>query len=814
MRAFRFRLALFLSAVLLSLLPGHLPAAAQTNAPPSKAKKTGESHEQVLLRAQALHDMYAGEEAQKEQHTRMMAFRESRPGGARKARPLPISYGHVDLSARLRSAWRVSFDARHFPKGAFSLDADIAHPVTGSSWQNLGPTNFAGRVSAVAVDPTNTAVIYRGTAGGGVWKTTNGGTTWKPLTDDLGNLSIGAVAVAPSKPQTVYVGTGEGALGIDGIDGIGFIRSTDGGATWTLPVSVLAAKFFDLNVHPTKPDELLAATSAGIQKSTDGGSTWKSVFSKYAATAIVRVPNAPAKLLVTVWDISSASPTWNGFIYRSTDGGETWSPSGGAGTSPFDPDTGRLSLAIAPSAPSIVYVLSATASGDSQSCDQDPVDQRGIYRSTDGGVTWTFRGSPVSGDCQNGFDSILAGQGWYANTIRVSKSSASTLFAGGLDLWKSTDGGAAWTKKSHWNEDPSSPRYVHADIHVLVWAGTKLLIGDDGGMQRTANGGATFSGLDKGIVTRQYYAAGVSGADRNLLIGGAQDNGTNIRMGATAQYREVIGGDGFGVAVHPTNPAILYGTVYASRIFRSTDGGVNFDEITPNFGPAENRPFITPLTIDPTNGSVLYTGSNFLWKTADGGTTWAKTSATDLGDGSRRGYLTKIAVARSDPKQILTATGAGVVKLSSDGGATWQTLAGLPARYASHVEFDPKDATRFYVSFMSSGTAARLFKTTNGGTSFSRVDAGLPPFPVHVVRVDPGDANVLFAGTDVGLFRSPDGGATWARFGGGLPAVSIWDIAILPDGSMLRVATHGRGFYELNISSTPSAPPAPTPPPH
>ena len=801
MRMPRLGLAPLLSVSLLLLL------AAPANAETPKGKERGESREHAFLRAQALHDMYADGEAQKEQTTRMAAFRAGGPAGARRARPLPIGYGKVDLSARLRSAWRANLDTRHFPKGSFSLEAPIAQPITGSSWQNLGPTNFAGRVSAVAVDPSNPSVIYRGTAGGGVWKTTDGGTTWKPLTDDLGNLSIGAVAVAPSKPQTVYVGTGEGALGIDGIDGIGFIRSTDGGATWTLPVSVLAPKFFDLNVHPAKPDELLAATSEGIQKSTDGGSTWKSVFSKYAATAIVRVPGAPSKLLATVWDISSASPSWNGFIYRSADGGDTWTPSGGAGPAPFDPDTGRLSIAIAPSSPSTVYALAATASGDSQGCDQDPVDQRGIYRSTDGGLTWTLRANPVTGDCQNGYDSILAGQGWYASTILVAKTSAKTLYAGGLDLWKSTDGGATWTKKSHWDEDPSSPHYVHADIHALAWEGTKLLIGDDGGVQRSSDGGATFSGLDTGIVTRQYYAAGVSAADRNLIIGGAQDNGTNIRTGATGSYREVIGGDGFGVAVHPTNPAILYGSVYGSRIFRSTDGGMNFDEITPDFGPAENRPFITPLTIDPTNGSVLYTGSNHLWKTADGGTTWSKTSSSDLGDGSRRGYLTKIAVARSDPKQILTATGAGVVKLSTDGGSTFKTLGGLPARYASHVEFDPKDPTRFYVSFMASGTAPRLFKTADGGSTFSRIDAGLPPFPVHVVRVDPGDSNVLFAGTDVGLFRSPDGGASWARFGSGLPAVSVWDIAILPDGSMLRVATHGRGFYELNIA--PVAPPHP-----
>ncbi|HUM02618.1 MAG TPA: hypothetical protein VL084_10040 [Thermoanaerobaculia bacterium] len=801
------RRPILLAILSFTVLQGAPPAAAQTGAPPTKAKAPVEGPDFALLRAQAFHDMYADEEAQKEQAVRLRAFRERGPSGARRARPLPINYGRLDPSARLRSAWRTKLDALHFPKGAFSLEGSLALPVSGSTWQNLGPTNFAGRVSALAVDPTKASVIYRGTAGGGVWKTTDGGTTWKPLTDDLGNLSIGAIAVAPSKPQTVYVGTGEGALGIDGIDGIGFIKSTDGGATWTLPVSVSAGKFFAINVHPTNPNELLAATSAGIQKSIDGGATWKTVFSKYAGTEIARVPGSPAKLLATVWDISSAQPSWNGFVYRSTDGGDTWTEVGGPGKAPFDPDTGRLSLSIAPKAPATVYVLAATASGDSQNCGQDPVDQLGIYRSTDGGTTWQFRANPVTGSCASGFDSILAGQGWYANTIRTAASSATTVYAGGLDLWKSTDGGATWTKKSRWDLEPSSSHYVHADIHALVYAGTKLLIGDDGGVHRTTDNGATFTGLNTGIVTRQYYAIGISKTDRNLLLGGAQDNGTNIRVGTTTQYSEVIGGDGFGVAAHPTNPSVLYGSVYSSRVFRSTDGGAHFDEITPNFGPDENRPFITPLTIDPVNGSVLYTGSNFLWKTTDGGTTWAKTSATDLGDGSRRGYLTKIAVAPSDPKQILTATGAGVVKLSTDGGATWKTMAGLPARYASHVEFDPASPATFYVSFMASGTAPRLLKTTDAGGTFTRIDAGLPPFPVHVVRVDPGDSKTLYAGTDVGLFRSSDGGASWGRFGTGLPAVSVWDLALLPDGSMLRVATHGRGFYELNVTSTPPAPP-------
>jgi photosystem II stability/assembly factor-like uncharacterized protein len=771
---------------------------------PPKRLRVAEPPDIAERRAKAFHDIYAGDAeigALTDAIKEYKRARESR-GPVRPARPLPINFPSRDRSLRLRVLTEGQ-PTRTFPGSTFR-NLTTRAPVSGTNWENLGPTNFAGRVSSLAVDPTNDSVIYRGTAGGGLWKSTDGGTTWTPLTDSLGNLSIGAVAVAPSQPQTIYVGTGEGALGIDGIDGVGFIKSTDGGSTWTLPTSVTSSKFFALSVHPTKPDELLAATEDGIAKSTDGGATWTTKFSQFAGTELVRIPGSPSKILATTWDISSATATWKGFIFRSLDGGETWNKIGGAGVAPFNADAGRMSLAVASSAPSTVYVLAGAASGDVKNCPQDPVDQVGFYRSTDGGDHWTFRSNPINGTCptpqnQAGFDSILAGQGWYANSLRVSKTDPNTLYAGGLDLWKSSDGAGHWTKKSHWDLDPGNSHYVHADIHALVWAGTRLLIGDDGGMSKTTAGAAAFTGMNSGVVTRQYYSIGVSAVNRDLVIGGAQDNGTNIRIGATTEYREVIGGDGFAVAVHSANPQILYGTVYTSRIFRSTDGGQTFDEITPNFGMSENRPFISPLTMDPGNPSVLYTGSNFLWKTSDGGTSWNKVSSQDLGDGSDRGYVTKIAVAKSNPKRILTATGSGTVRISSDGGSTWTALQGLPHRYAAHVEFDPTNNDTFYVSFTTTAPSGRLFKTTNGGSSFSPIDTGLPQVPVHVLRVDPGDAKTLYAGTDVGLYRSSDGGTTWARFGTGLPAVSIWDIAILPDGSMMRIATHGRGFFQLKV---------------
>jgi hypothetical protein len=270
-----------------------------------------ESPDVALRRAQAFHDMYAAPP------DKAVLAQRTAPSGragatARSIRALPINYGSFDPEFRLRPLTREGMTR---PGASPSLGRGRAgggSPLA-PGWQNIGPTNLAGRVSALAVDPGNPSVIYRGTAGGGVWVSKNGGGAWTPLTDTLGDLSIGAIALGPAqggKPAPLYVGTGEGALGIDGIDGIGLIKSTDGGATWNLPVAVPGRRSFALNVNPTKADEIVAATLKGIQKSTDGGATWSTKLPGLAATDLVRIPGAPIHLIATAWDISSANATW------------------------------------------------------------------------------------------------------------------------------------------------------------------------------------------------------------------------------------------------------------------------------------------------------------------------------------------------------------------------------------------------------------------------------------------------------------------------------------------------------------------------
>jgi hypothetical protein len=266
--------AIVVAAMALSCLASSVGA--QEVSPHHRARSEAEAGDYALRRARAMHDMYADKSEKLQLRNAERAFLRAAPVGVRPPRgePLPLSYPHRDRDARLKIL--LTEAATFTTHGSTVFMMLPAQAVGAPTYQvsNVGPSNVAGRVSALAIDPTNESTIYRGTAGGGVWVSRDRGSSWQSLTDQFGNLSIGAVAIAPSAPNVVYVGTGEGALGIDGIDGIGFISSSDGGKTWKLPQTAAAARYFAISVHPTDPDDVVAATSSGIQRSTNGGATW------------------------------------------------------------------------------------------------------------------------------------------------------------------------------------------------------------------------------------------------------------------------------------------------------------------------------------------------------------------------------------------------------------------------------------------------------------------------------------------------------------------------------------------------------------
>ncbi len=654
--------------------------------------------------------------------------------------------------------------------------------IPGTNWVSIGPSNVAGRMTAIAVHPTIAGTAYAGAAGGGVWRTTDGGASWTVLTDSITDLAVGALAIAPSSSNTIYLGTGEVNSNVDAIPGIGFLKSTDGGQTWQFPASVISRGFSRISVHPTNANELVIATDDGGFRSTDGGQTWTNVIS--ASTPVkylIRNPNNPQILYATTTTASTFRPAQ---ILKSSDGGITWTAkSNGVPVESLF----RLSITMAPSNPLVMYT--AGESNDNLGAH--------IYKTVDGGESWSEL-TAISGNTV--LRTYFRGQSLYDNVLVVSPMDPNTVIAGGARLIKSTDGGASWNF--------ILDSVVHADYHDFQYQGATLYMANDGGVWTSSDDAVTATNRNASLVTRQYYTAANDPINRNRVFGGAQDNGTSRRPDTGNQWTDIVAGDGFDCAVNPYAPEIFYGTIQNGVISRTRTAattGPYTNNVGPNYPANEGADFFTILTMDPNNPSVLYTAGSRVWKSVDGGDNWAPLpiTTTDGSDWFIVNARHKVAVAASDPN-VLIATDFRQVFRSTNGGTSWvRVILGIDVL---GVEIDPRNASVFYIA-----TTDGVYVTTNAGVSFTLRNTGLPAgFAAEVVRVDPTDSNDLFCGTDVGVYRSTNQGVSWSKFGTGLPSVSVYDIRILPDGSVMRAATHGRGMWELQIPSNGNTPPTAT----
>src|SRR5262249_14192443 len=440
--------------------------------------------------------------------------------------------------------------------------------IPGNTWTSIGPTNGAGRATAIAVHPTLAGTVYIGAAGGGGWKTTDAGRNWGSLTESINDLSVGAVALAPSDPDTIYLGTGEGGLAIDFIPGIGFLKSTDAGASWIFPTSVLASQFFRFSVNPGDSQDLVAGTNKGGWRSTDGGSNWTQVIDSVRypfVTDIVRHPNKPDVLYAATWDgeqwcarsqtCSSSSPR----VLKSTDDGMTWTEkSSGIPLSTPTTLVDRMSLAISQSNPAIIYMATALFDGASG------VYTSHVFKSSDAGETWNDLPG-VAQSSNTNVNRFMASQVWYNNTIVVSPVDPNVVIAGGTLYVRTTDGGNTWSVAPFMFTSSSA----HVDAHDLRYQGAALYIANDGGIWTSQDDGVTSVARNNNLVTRQYYGVGIDSVNRNRVLGGAQDNGTTRRpdSGGT-EWTAVIGGDGFQCGVIDTVPDYSYGTVQGAIIMR------------------------------------------------------------------------------------------------------------------------------------------------------------------------------------------------------------------------------------------------------
>ncbi len=684
--------------------------------------------------------------------------------------------------------------------------ADFAAPATGT-WLNIGPTKAdvikngssslaktdSGRPRSILVDPNNSQVIYICASSGGVWKTTNGGTTWTPLSDTLGSLSSGYLAMDPANSQILYLGLGDP---FDGT-GIGILKSTDGGTTWGAVKTLGTSRTIqNIVVHPQNSQIVLVTTNAGLFRSTDGGATYAAVASIPATYKCWDLAWAGGTSFVLTAETDPANSTGAtaGKILRSTDSGATWVATTGIATT-----STRISVASAPSNRAILYAMASKSDNN--------LDK--AYKSVDGGATWTSLTTTAISD-------ILGGQGFYNHMILVDRTSADTVYFGGqLYVAKSTNGGNAWTKKSDWLAQNGLP-YVHADMHCAAQdSNGAIYVGSDGGIFKSTDGGSTWSDtLNIGITNHLIYSIGSSLAAPSAVIGGFQDNGTRVRSGSTTVYNQYIGGDGFGSVMHPSNGSTMLGSLYYTRIQKSTNGGTTFTSASSGITESNNTssaPFITRIALGPADatGNTVYTFVNTkVYKSTNFAGSWTAMGTTGLPTTSF--VIRNVSAAKSNGNVVGIAANSGRVFLTSNGGSNWTQAAALPnnGSYISSVAFDPTDHNVVYVtSVVPDATKTHVWKSTNFGGAWTELGTGLPAgIPVNLAVVDPTDRNVVYAGTHLGLYRSADGGASWSRWGSGLPLVNVTDVWVAPDASKVRVATFGRGFWELQGEDVATAP--------
>ncbi len=772
-------------------------------------------------------------------------------------------------AADLRARYRLALDrVTRFPRYSSRAGRPVAGPaVMGQpaaqleSWTPLGPGNIGGRSRALLINPRQPAMMLAAGVSGGVWRTDDGGASWRPTGDGLSNIAVNALAWHPTLANVIYAGTGEGYFREDvrgtalPLQGDGVFKSIDGGNTWTSLDATRGSPDFayvnDLIVSSASETRVYAATRTGVWRSRDAGASWTRILDPAVNGGCLDLEIRRDRLQQDVL-FASCGTFAQATVYRFSDANaNSNSPAATATIVLRDPGMGRTSLAIAPSNQDVIYALAATNDPGPNGTTLQGL--HAVFRSTGGGGpgSWQARmtksdaikthrlllSNPISAlvqECGFGGEDAFTPMGWYANVIAVDPRNPDIVWAAGVDWFRSDDGGSTWGIVSHWWVDATIPQFAHADQHRLVFhpaydggSNQTLFIANDGGLFRTDNARAasahgdhgpcspynshvTWTSLNHGYGVTQFFH-GQPLPDGDRLIGGTQDNGTILGSVSAGfdNWAMIFGGDGGFVAIDPTDASVIYAETQWGQIVRSTDGGSTFTSAVNGLDPlhvdplgtgdSSNYLFVTPFVIDPSNHQRLWTGGEFLYRTQDAGANWQAASAASL----ESGKISAIAVAPNDANHVIAGASNGWLyhtarALTADRGVAWD---GVKPRdgFVTSVTFSA-DARVIYATYGNFG-GAHVLRSVDDGGSFQAIDDNLPDVPVHALVVDSVDAARLYIATDLGVFVSLTGGGNWMAENTGFGPIVTESLSTLntPGQRWLYAFTHGRGAWRVAL---------------
>lgn len=673
------------------------------------------------------------------------------------------------------------------------------------SWSPIGPYDKSvfglGRINCMAFHPTDPNTYFVGTPAGGMWKTTNDGLNWTPMTDNLPVIGVSSIIVDPSNPNTMYIATGDGdaaaalqtfgAPFVGDTKSIGIFKSTDGGATWNhVLVDEQSNGFLIRRMVMASTGEIYAATNQGILKSSDAGVSWNNIQSGYFMDIELH-PTDDQTLYASTFDPAGG----NAQVYVTTNSGVLWTQ-----TSSFS-DISRINIEVTPASPMLVDLLCV---------DLNSEGLHSLIYSTDEGQSWTpyydgtQPGNNLLGYNDDGSD--VEGQGTYDLAYAIDPNNANNIILAGINAFRTTDAGSTWVPSNCWTDgapyNSGSTPVVHADKHYLTYhplVANTLFECNDGGIYKSSDGGSTWTDLTNGLQISQFYSISNSQTNSNLVVGGRQDNGS-LAMESGIDYK-LTGGDGMMAEVDYSDEDIVYTSYVRGELYRYDFSISNAETtISDNIIEPHTGAWLTPYKIHPTTPTTIYAAYDEVFQSDDRGDNWIQIS--NFGFGQPLNYID---VAASNSNYIYVAW-YDQIERTTDGGSNWTDITGsLPVSSLSisSIQVSPLDEDVVFVTVSGYSATEKVYFTQDGGQTWENItESGLPNLPVNCVEYDENTDNV-YLGTDMGVYAWDGVMNAWVPYGAGLPNVVITDLDIQESSNKLRAGTFGRGLWETDLAQFP-----------